>query len=303
MTSGMRLDAQRGKKIMQRIGNTRKFVVALAIILALAGIAVVSSHTVVTSASAPTYVLLVHGYSFSGSPSPNYWTTGPDIYQLLVSQGYIVGTVEYYGTFSITYSNGMSFTDPSFYGTQYTPIENIANELAKGISTLSQNQNNKLDIVVHSMGGLITLQTLENNYFPNVNLKQVIFIASPFNGSPFAELADILGWAIGYQATEMETGSTFLSQLQNNVGNAVSNYPNTIWTVYAGNYDPWWTWPVFFGADNDGVVSVNSATYLGYSYVYYFNDVHTSGKPTYGTPELSDPALANTIVSNLAGHF
>ena len=286
---------------MKKIGNAKKFTVAFAIVLALAGIAVVSSHTIATSASTPTYVLLIHGYSFSGSASPDTWTSGSNIYHMLVSQGYIVGTVEYYGTFSITYSNGMSYTDTSFYGTQYTPIENIANELAKGISALSLNQYINLDIVVHSMGGLITLQTLENHQFTNVNLKQVIFIASPFNGSPFAELADILGWAIGYQATEMETSSLFLDQLQNNVGKAVNNYPNTIWTVYAGNYDPWWTWPVFFGSDNDGVVSVDSATYLGYSYVYYFNDVHVSGMPTFGTPELSDPALANTIVSNLAG--
>ncbi len=289
---------------MKSFRNLRRKTVVFAIILSFAGIMFISSQTNVASAATPppTYVLLVHGYSYSGSASPNYWTAGPNIYQKLVSQGYIVGTVEYYGTFSITYSNGQKFVDSSFSGTQNTPIENIANELAKGISSLSQNQVINLDIVVHSMGGLITLQMLEHHSFPNVNLKQVVFIATPFNGSPFAELSDILGWYIGYQATEMETGSSFLNTLHYYVGNAVSYYPSTTWTVYAGNYDPWWSF-VFGYSSNDGVVSVNSATYLGYSHLYLFNDVHVSGMPTWGTAELSDSSLANTLVNNLAGYF
>lgn len=287
---------------MIKIMNGRRKYAVLAIIVSLTGLLLFSSPMTANSTTTPSYVLLVHGYSYSGSASPNYWTGGPNIYQKLVSQGYIVGTVEYYGTFSITYSNGAKFVDTSFSGDQYTPIENIANELAKGITSLSQNQAINLNIVVHSMGGLIVLKMLEEYSFPNVNLKQVIFIATPFNGSPFAELSDILGWAIGYQATEMETGSSFLNDLQNNVGNAVSNYPSTIWTVYAGNYDPWWSF-VFGFASNDGVVSVSSATYLGYSYLYKFNDVHTDGLPTWGTPELQDSAVANKIVNNLAGSF
>ena len=100
----------------------------------------------------------------------------------------------------------------------------------------------------------------------------------------------------------MESGSSFLQQLQNNVGKAVSYYSSTIWTVYAGNYDPWWSF-VFGYASNDGVVSVSSATYIGYNHLYLFNDVHTGGMPTWGTAELSDSAVANTLVKNLAGSF
>ena len=75
---------------MKKIGNAKKFTVTFAIVLALAGIAVVSSHTIATSASTPTYVLLIHGYSFSGSASPDTWTSGSNIYHMLVSQGYIL---------------------------------------------------------------------------------------------------------------------------------------------------------------------------------------------------------------------
>lgn len=286
---------------MVKSSNFKRKLLVMVLILSFTGILFISAQKT-TETTTPTYVLLIHGYSWTGSASPTYWTVGPNIYQKLVSQGYIVGTVEYYGTFSITYSNGAKFSDTSFSGSQYTSIESIANELAKGISSLSQNQVINLDVVVHSMGGLITLQMLEHYSFPNVHLKQVIFIASPFNGSPFAELSDILGWVIGYQATEMESGSSFLNQVQNNVGNAVSNYPSTIWTVYAGNYDPWWSF-VFGFSSNDGVVSVSSATYLGYNHLYLFNDVHVSGLPTFGTAELNDSSLANTIVKNLAGTF
>ena len=83
----------------------------------------------------------------------------------------------------------------------------------------------------------------------------------------------------------MESGSSFLNQLQNNAGNIVSNYPSTIWTVYVGDYDLWWRF-IFDYPSNNRVVSVSSETYLGYSHLYLFNDVHVTGIPTFGTAEL-----------------
>ncbi len=259
-------------------------------------------------ASGPTYVLLVHGYNYTGGVNTGDWTSGVNLYQQLVSAGYIVGIVSYYGQFTISFSNGYTWTDPNFVGTQNTPIENISQELAYSINSItSEIGPMNLDIIAHSMGGLVVVDMLENYYLYNVNLNEVITIASPFGGSPLAAIAAYLGLDIfiGYQADEMQPGSTFLTSIQDNVGSMVTNYPSMNFIVYAGNYDPWWGY-FFFSGDNDGVVSVNSATYIGYNYLYVFPDLHTSSldwMTSSGVSYFEDQSVANTILANLAGSF
>ncbi len=283
---------------------SKLFGILIAVILVFMVVGTVTVH-----GSTPTYVILVHGYNYTGGADTGaYWMSGVNIYQQLVDAGYIVGIVNYYGQFNITFSNGFSWADPNFVGTQDTPIENIAQELAYAINSITSEVGAiNLDIIAHSMGGLVTVYMLENYNLENVNLNEVITIASPFDGSPLASIATYLGLDtyIGYQAYEMQPGSAFLTSLQNNVGNMVSNYPSMTFIVYAGNYDPWWGY-VFFSGDNDGVVSVNSATYIGYNYLYIFPDLHTASIDWLtwsGISYFEDQNVANTILANLAGNF
>ncbi|MDP8011363.1 MAG: esterase/lipase family protein [Thermoplasmata archaeon] len=255
-----------------------------------------------------TFVILVHGYSITGTEGSDQWQMGVNIYQQLVDSGYIVGVVQYYGEFQVSYSNGYVFSDPNFYGTSNTPIENIAQELAYSIENLANTYGNvNLDIIAHSMGGLVTAYMLENYVLP-VNLENVIYIASPFNGSPFANIASYLGLDImvGYQVDEMLSGSSFLSNLQNNYQNIINNYGSTTFIVYQGTYDPWWGY-LFFNSDNDGVVSINSATSTYYDYLYTFpNDVHTQWLDqftAYGISYFEDQSVANQIIYNLGGNY
>jgi len=262
----------------------------------------------VKGSSEPTFVLLVHGYSITGTEGTDQWKIGVNIYQQLVDAGYVVGVVHYYGEFQVDYSNGYVFSDPNFYGTSNTPIEDISNELAYAIDNLASTYGDvNLDIVSHSMGGLVTAYMLENYLLP-VNIQNVIFIAPPFNGSPFASIASYLGLDIfvGYQVDQMTEGSTFINNIQTNVLNMLNNYGSTTFIVYQGTYDPWWG-NIFFNSDNDGVVSINSATSLYYDYLYTFpNDVHTQWLDQFTSSGISyfeDQSVASQILSNLAGNY
>ncbi len=260
--------------------------------------------------SSNTYVLLVHGYAVAdtgGTPTSTPFTSGVNVYNQLVSEGYIVGLVSYYGTFTVTFSNGYTYTNSNFQGTANTPIQDISYQLGDFITSFSSGQHINLDIVAHSMGGLVTMYMLEHFTFPNVNLENVIFIASPFGGSPFASVAQYLGlgWYVGTEAYQMVSGSSFLNDLHNNLGNAYSNFGHTTWIAYAGNYDPWWGY-LFFSGDNDGVVSVNSAFDVSLNHVYVFGDIHTSSLDWLtwdGVSYFEDQSVANEISYNLAGYY
>ncbi|MHB8361064.1 MAG: lipase family alpha/beta hydrolase [Thermoplasmataceae archaeon] len=258
-----------------------------------------------------TVVILVHGFNpgdTSGTPSTGTWHSGVNIYNQLVNAGYLVGSVEYYGEFQIQFSNGYTFSDPSFFGTSNTPISSIGNELGTSLESIFANSQLNVNIIGYSMGGLVTLYMLEHYDMTNIHLGNVIFMASPFGGSPLASIASCLGLSgyTGTQVNEMVQGSNFLTNLGNSVGNAVSYYSSTTWIVYAGTYDPWWGYVLFSGS-NDGVVSENSATYFGYNYLFTFsNDVHTAALDSFtwsGISYFQDQSVANTIISNFAGNY
>ena len=259
--------------------------------------------------SGQTYVLLVHGYNFDNfnGANGNCFTTCTDMYQTLVSHGYIVGLVNYYGAFSITFSNGLTYSDSSYYGTSNTPIQTIGQEIGNGMTSLFAGKNVNVDIVAYSMGGLATLYALENYNIAGMHLQNVIFLATPFDGSPMASIASCLGltFVSGCEADQMVQGSSFLNSLDSSAGNAVANNPSTTWIVYDGNYNPWWG-DVFFSGSNDGVVSDHSATYLGYNYLYTFNDLHTSSLDSFtwsGVSYFQDQSVVNQVVNNFGGSY
>ena len=254
-----------------------------------------------------TYVLLVHGYSpgdLSGTPSTGTWTGGVNFEQQLIDAGYTVGVVSYYGTFSISFSSGYTYTNTSYFGTANIPIQDIGVQLGIALGKIFPAGMTTVDIVAHSMGGLVVLYALEHYHYPQINLKNVIFIATPFGGSPFANVAQYLGLSstVGQEAYQMVAGSSFLNALDNGASSAVNNYPGTVWTVFTGNYDPWWGY-IFFNGQNDGVVSVRSATYLGYNNLYIFPDLHTGfldGFTWGGVSYFQDQNVADAMLSVLA---
>ncbi len=249
------------------------------------------------------WVILIHGFDPQVDPVA-FWFYGVDIYQQLVDAGYHVGVVSYYGTFTLSLSTGTFYADHSFFGTTNTPIEAVANEVAKGLRSVFGSQTITLDIVGHSMGGLVALYMLEHDRLPSMTVQNVVFIGSPLGGAPVAQLRAYVSLS-GYQASEMISGSPFLTALKYNFPLAKLTYPRAEWLVYAGEADPAWGWAIFH-APNDGLVSVLSDTALGYDHLYYFPDLHMPFLDVYDPGHVSyaeDEHVALRLLSNLAGQY
>ncbi len=255
--------------------------------------------------SNPTYVILVHGYDPSPVPAYSVWTYGVNVYQQLVNAGYVVGVVSYYGTFTLAFSNGTTYTDSSFFGTTETPIETVGLELGKVLGEAFAHRSVTMDIIGHSMGGLVTEYMLEHVRLPNVTLQNVIFLASPLDGAPVTALTPWLNLS-GYEAAEMSEGSPFLAAMHAYVPNALANYPGAEWLVYVGYANPAWAMAYFSGHANDGLVDAPSAEDIPHNHSYLFPDLHipqldvyTPGKVSY----FEDPSFASEVLANFSGQY
>lgn len=297
------------------------FILLVALIIALPsgalGYSVYSSQTTNTvatpapdlhAANSNTWVLLVHGFGPTAVPAYSVWYQGQDIYGTLVHEGYKVAVVSYYGEFMMTLSTGRIYSDPTFFGTTNTPIESVAGELDKALSSVFTQapgaQPITLDIIAHSMGGLVTLYMLEHHTLNQIKLENVIFIASPMGGAPLTALS-VYDNMTGYQAQEMENGSAFLTALSANLPSAKAKYPGVEWLVYAGDADPPWGNAYFLGP-NDGLVSDSSDVALGYSHEYVFPDLHIPELDPLDLGHVSyfeDHSVMLEIEMNLLGHY
>lgn len=254
--------------------------------------------------SKDTYVILVHGFDPAIDPS-SVWTYGINVDAQLVEAGYTVGIVSYYGEFTLTFNNGLRYSDPGFVGTTNTPIQTIGLELAKAVVHLFGTRGATLDLVGHSMGGLVVKYMLEDSLGLRIHVKNVIYLGSPMNGAPLSALSGYVN-ASGYQADEMEQGSGFLTQLFGNQGNISKDFPGAVQLVYSGDADPLWAATYFLGNPNDGLVEVPSTLHTSYAYSYLFPDLHIPELDVYTPGSVSyfeDQKVPSEMLANFAGHY
>jgi pimeloyl-ACP methyl ester carboxylesterase len=184
-------------------------------------------------------VLLVHGYSGGTCPGYDVNRGFASMIDYLRQGGFSQGLL------SVGYYN--CDTDMSLSlqtGGEQTDIPHLANRLAWLIADRYSSHGQAVDLVGHSMGGLIVrwmlyrIQAHDPTYPKELLVPEAVALASPFGGAPFAAFCP------DTQCQEMAPGSAFLTELNRRAPNPQAT-GGTSWTVV--------------GSDADTVVSEASA--------------------------------------------
>lgn len=229
-------------------------------------------------------VLLVHGFQGVSFDPDKAWKelieylTGKDIYQpgdweLVAADGQepslSSSMKRLEGDCFVVYRSNYS-RDPS-QGTMES-ITGYARNLAAEIETIKKRENvSKVDIIAHSMGGLVSRAYIEGEDIPNNtsrvayrnDVRKLIMLGTPNHGAYFAEfLNDTAGWT---SVMQMKVGGFFLSTL--NLG-VTGNQKGVEYSAIAGNpyrcdsgvINPLLDLLCYLSGkkENDGVVTVES---------------------------------------------
>ncbi len=204
-------------------------------------------------------VLFVHGLDAFGTAGNDCSSTFGSMINTLRSWGYTgtLATVKYYhGDTNCTtsldgYGSHSTFyprTDAHQNGSHDMDgdIRHLAYHLAWMIYTQYSSKGITVDLVGHSMGGLIIRSALKytqeanSSFPPYLYVEDVVTLGTPHTGSGYGGWC---GWA--YECTQLNTGSSYLTDLAANAKNPQAKN-GTDWTT--------------IGSYSDGFVSENSAT-------------------------------------------
>ena len=166
-------------------------------------------------------------------------------------------------------------------------IKSLSYQLRDAINIIkSQTGAQKVDIVAHSMGGLVSSWYIKSNYYQN-DIDNIVTIDSPFYGTPLAShpLAPLFDdWEpesiAQYQLQEIGTSNFITYELEPNGLNQIFDNKNVEHTAIVGTYNDFFLLSGFFLAsgyvddffniialerpfifeDSDTIVPVNSQT-------------------------------------------
>lgn len=125
------------------------------------------------------------------------------------------------------------------------------NYLGPGVSSCSEQGAEKIHIVTHSMGAIVTRHYLQNNSLPQGS--HVVMLSPPNQGS---ELSDKFGDSWWYQWFVGPAGSS-LTKKENGIIEKLKPVDESIGIIAA--YRNWSLWPSsWLPTPNDGTVSVES---------------------------------------------
>ncbi|MFA5055056.1 MAG: alpha/beta fold hydrolase [Dehalococcoidia bacterium] len=212
---------------------------------------------------------LLIGYTIPSSPTPTPTPTPAPTTPVILVHGWASSPSEWEDMIAFLEGNGyerdvnLFAIDLNPHGIAWGPINWYAGDLAAFIS--EKAGANKVDLVCHSMGGLVSRWYTRFGYSNNV--RNLIMIGTPNHGTPLAALgADILGplgiIAGGVAGAQMIPYSPFLNEL--NYGNPLFYSgidivnPAVHHETIAGTVGWWYTWLFFLWNTNDGVVAEES---------------------------------------------
>ncbi len=139
-------------------------------------------------------VVFVHGYNPFGSPSEgNIWDN-------------MIRLMKEEGGWNASELLQMRYYTPWMGGVStWTPIEDVAEIVGQDIQEFyGDNKNTPVDVVTHSMGGVVIRTALANNNLPSGVIRKFVPIAAPHYGQNLAPTV---------QSSQMKYGSRFLWDL------------------------------------------------------------------------------------------
>lgn len=225
--------------------------VAMVLVLLAAGSTPASART--DTRSKP--IVYVHGYNPFGDADAdcNQWNAMDSTLRSFGHTGRKV-SVRYYGAdFNCTtavenYGTAGRHFDPGGAHDRYTRIEHLGYHLAWMLYTEFSSKGVAVDVVSHSMGGLITRYALAQvqhrhvDFPPYLSVEDSVTLGTPHAGTGWANFC----WTT--QCSQMQPGSSFQSWLATNAPNPQGS-GGTDWTTI-GSYD-------------DEIVSEGSAISMG----------------------------------------
>lgn len=211
----------------------------------------VSAQEAHFAASVNSPVLFVHGFNSNASipGGCNGSTMWGDAKSYLSSHGYTGQLI------TIGYYNGDTGCDVNLYNQQNSHCSNyyagntgttnedqshIACNLSWYIWNNFTQKGQNVQIVAHSMGGMIVrwamYATGSSSMPPYLYVGKIVTMASPHNGIPWGGSATC---GVCLQLAELQqTGSSFLSTLQNNAQNPQAR-GGTNWTIMGSTCETW----------------------------------------------------------------
>ncbi|MFH8984331.1 esterase/lipase family protein [Streptomyces varsoviensis] len=189
-------------------------------------------------------VVFVHG-----------WHSGPGTWRHMIDKA------EEYG-YASNEIFPFDYSAFSQQGNGATPIKSLADKLAAYIrenKLLSRSPDGKIDIVAHSMGGLVSRAYLKQNQ-GHATTAHLVTLATPNHGTILSYFCPVAGPYCDEQAREMDAGSGFLTWL-----NSGTETPgNTHYATFRSNVgdEPmappsvYWCDKTVVGVDDDGEKSL-----------------------------------------------
>lgn len=228
--------------------HVRRVATVLVMVMALVGLYTPAAEARTDNRSKP--VLYVHGYnSFGDGSDCNMWNPMDNTLRSWGLTGQKVTFRYYFGDTSCTnaaenYGTAGRHYDPGGAHDRYTRLEHIGYHMAWMIYDEWSSKGITVDVVSHSMGGLITRYAIAQvarqhaDFPPYLYVEDSVTLGTPHAGTGWANYC----WTT--QCEQMRPGSSFVNWLSSNAPNPQGS-GGTDWTA--------------IGSYNDEVVSESSA--------------------------------------------
>jgi hypothetical protein len=231
---------------MQRARSSTTLFLSALLAMAIAFVAAAPANAAPGRSDGRSKVIFVHGFDPTGAAATNcnkYWASAIAYFK---KKGYADNqliTYSYYKKESG--SNGCTTrfkTKSGKYGTRNTPLTDIAKHFANRVYNAYSSSpygGQKVDVVAHSMGGLVVRSALYHvrkgtpGFPPYLYIEDVVTLGTPHNGAKTGQLSLCVLIAAPLQCQQMRKNSYFLQHLPQTPS---KSHMGTDWTAVS-SYD------------------------------------------------------------------